>query len=146
MDSTTVREILQQYHADDCEDRQATLLRGVTVLEADLTVSEAGLEDGDEISLVWSDPFVEMERWTGEETHQDLYVRIPLGTTSINDGAFRSCKALVKIVIPSSVTSIGVAAFYGCSSLREVKIPDSVTSIGLQAFSHLGCSKLIPNH
>ena len=163
VDTTTVREILQQCHGDGVQDRQATLIQGVTVLEPDMTVSEAGLEEDAEISLLWSDPFVEMARWTGEEIGKDLYVRIPPGTTSIDPAAFRCCRALVKVVIPDSVTTIGAFAFYGCgflthveiansvinienwvfggcSCLREVQIPHSVTSIG--AFAFFGCSSL----
>ena len=147
MDTTTVREISLQLEEDDGQYRHATLLRGVTLLEPDMAVSEAGLEDGGVISLVWSDPFVEMARWTGQAMDQDLYVRIPPGTTRIYDEAFRDCEALVKIVIPNSVTSIGDGAFDGCRSLTEVKIPNSVTSIGQRAFAH--CSSLtqvkIPN-
>ena len=147
MDTTTIKEILQQCHEDDGQDCQATLIRGVTVLEPDMTVSEAGLKDGDEISLLFSDPFVEMASWTGEEMDHDLYVRVPPGTISIDPGAFRSCEALVKVVIPNSVTSIGMFAFVGCSSLTRVEIPNSVTSIGDFAFS--GCSSMtqveIPN-
>ena len=66
---TTAREILQQCHQDGIPDHRATLIQGVTVLEPDMTVSEAGLEDGDDISLLWSDPFVEMERWTGRHQY-----------------------------------------------------------------------------
>ena len=69
LDTTTVREILELFHEGGAQDRKATLIRGMTLLEPDMTVTEAGLEDGEEISLVWSDPFVEMERWTGEERH-----------------------------------------------------------------------------
>ena len=140
MDTTTVREISQQFHEDDGRDREANFLRGATLLEPDMTVNEAGLEDGGVISLVWSDPFIEMVRWTGEEMDQDLYVRIPPETTSIEPGAFSNCKALVKIVIPNSVTSIGDRAFYGCRSLTEVKIPNSVTRLGSRAFTY--CSSL----
>ena len=140
VDTTTVREILQQCQEDGVRDREATLIQGVTVLEPQMTVSEAGLEDGAEISLVWSDPFVEMARWTGEEIGKDLYVRIPPGTTSIDFDAFNGCKALVKVVIPDSVTSIGAFAFYGCSSLTEINIPDSVSSIEQMTFC--GCSSL----
>ena len=43
-DETTVREILQQYCEDGVQDRQAALLRGVTCLEPDMTVKEAGFE------------------------------------------------------------------------------------------------------
>ena len=55
VDATTVREILQQCHEEDVQDRQANLLRGETLLEPDMTVCEVGLEDGEEISILWSD-------------------------------------------------------------------------------------------
>ena len=145
MDTTTVTEILQQC-SEGVEDLQATLLKGVTVLEPDMTVIEAGLADGDEISLVWSDPFVEMARLTGLRAPA-IYVRIPAHITSIDDEAFFRCETLRKVVIPNSVTSIGHVAFAGCSSLTQVKIPNSVTSIGDWAFAF--CSSLseveIPN-
>ena len=113
-----------------------------------MTVNEAGLEDGDELSLVWSDPFVEMARWTQEETmDRDLYVRIPAGSTSIDDWAFNGCTTLAKLMIPDSVTSIGKNAFQYCINLKEVVIPESVTRIGFAAFA--GCTSLthveIPN-
>ena len=148
-DTTTFREISLelQCHEGGAQDCEASLLRGVTLLEPDMTVSQAGLGDGDDIFLVWSDPFVEMASWTGEKIGKDLYVRIPPGTTSIDDRAFQNCKALVKVLIPNSVTSIGNLAFAGCSSLKQVEIPNSVTHIGRQALS--GCSSLtqvkIPN-
>ena len=138
--TTIVREILQQFEEDDEQDRQATLLRGVTLLVPDMTLDEAGLEDGEEISLVWFDPFVEMARWRGEEMGQNLYVRIPPHITRIEDQAFLGCEALVKIVIPDSVTSIGYRAFQGCRNLTQVKIPYSVTSIAKEAFER--CSSL----
>ena len=147
VDTMTVREIAEHCHGEGVEDCQAKLIRGVTLLEPDMTVKEAGLEDGNDISLVWSDLFVEMTRWQGENTGQDLYVRIPPETTSIDAGAFYDCQALVKIVIPNSVTSIEDHAFRECRSLIQVQIPDSVTSIGHAAF--LGCRSLtqveIPN-
>ena len=123
METTTVKEILQQCHEGCVQDRQSKLIRGVAVLEPDVTVIEAGLKDGDEVSLVWFDPFVEMASWTGEEMDHDLYVRVPPGTISIDEWAFRGCEALVKVVIPNSVTSIDTSAFAGCSSLTRVEIP-----------------------
>ena len=93
LDTTTVREIMQQCHADVLnQDRRASLIRGVTLLEPDLTVSDAGLEDADELSLLWSDPFVEMVRWSGEKTNEDLYVQIPPNTIMIPHRAFHISK------------------------------------------------------
>ena len=83
VDTTKIREVLQQCHVDDVKDRHTKVLRGVTLLKPDMTVSEAGLEDGDEISILRSDPFVEMASWTGEAVDQPLYVRIPDQTTCI---------------------------------------------------------------
>ena len=147
LETTTVREILQQFDDDSVEDRQATLLHGVTRLEPDMTVSEAALGDGEDLSLVWFDPFVEMERWTGAKMEQNLYVRIPSHIIFIDEWAFAECESLVKVLIPNSVTSIGFRAFGGCSSLTQVEIPNSVTSIETRAFQ--GCSSLtdvkIPN-
>ena len=147
VDTMTVKEILQQFQTDDVQDRQATLLRGTTLLKPDMTVTKAGLEDGDELSLVWSEiPFVEMTWRTGGCMGTDLYVRIPPGTRSISDGAFRNCKDLIKLVIADSVTRIGHGAFADCSYLRQVEIPtqveipNSVTSIGKFAFAN--CSDL----
>ena len=140
LDTTTVKEIVQQFLKDEVHGRQATLIQGVTLLEPDMTVNQAGLEDGNEICLVWIDPFVEMIRWTGGRMGKDLYVRIPPEATSIDAGAFRGCKALVNIVIPNSVMSIGAWAFADCTSLTEVEMSHSVASIGDRAFH--GCSSL----
>ena len=140
VDTTTCREILQQFNDCDVRDRQANLIRGVMMLDLDMTVSEAGLEDGDEISLILSDPFVEMASWTGEDMNQALYVRIPPEITSIDDEAFRDCSPLMEVVIHDAVVSIGEVAFDGCSSLTRVEIPDSVTLIGEGAF--MDCSSL----
>ena len=43
-------------------------------------------------------------------------VTLPEGITSIPDGAFQNCKALMTISIPSTVTSIGASAFNGGSA------------------------------
>ena len=121
VDTTTVKEILQQCHEHDVEDRQGTLIRGVTVLKPEMTVIEAGMEEEAEICLLWSDPFVEMARWTREKivfwepsfverwTGQELDVQIPPETASIE--AFSGCEALVKLLIPNSATRIGALAF-----------------------------------
>ena len=96
VDTTTVREIMQQCHKDCVQDCQANLLLGVTLLEPDMTVNEAGLEDGEEISLVWSEPFF---KWPAA-CH-----------------AFTNCCSLAEVEIPSSVNSIEPFAFDACSSM-----------------------------
>ena len=74
-------------------------------------------------------------------------ISLPVGLTSIGNGAFEFCDAIASVSIPDSVTSIGDEAFAYCSSLTDMTIPDSVTSIGSYAFCW--CSALtgvsIPN-
>ena len=152
VDTTTFREILLQCQEDDNQDRKATLLQGVTLLEPRMTVSEAGLEDGDDIYLVWPElTYVEIAGCRGmdmyvlhgrraENMDQALYVRTPMHVTRIANDAFARCKSLVKIVIRDSVTSIGDGAFDGCSSLRRVGIPLSMISVRGRAFA--SCSSL----
>ena len=69
-------------------------------------------------------------------THYD----VPLGVTSIGDGAFSDCSSLANITLPEGVTSIGDGAFSRCSSLASITLPESVTSIAPWAFSN--CSSL----
>ena len=58
-------------------------------------------------------------------------VTLPVGTTRIENDAFRVYSSLTSIVIPSSVTSIGSAAFRGCSSLTSIEIPSRVFSFSI---------------
>jgi hypothetical protein len=74
------------------------------------------------------------------EGQKGLRVRIPAGTTAINDFTFGPGKSPVTAVdIPSSVTKIGGFAF-GNAEIEEVSIPASVKTIELSAFN--GCKKL----
>ena len=85
---------------------------------------------------------------------------LPKSVTSIGNGAFLGCNALVSatidtaaiadtfsglknltsVTIGNSVTSISSSAFSRCSALASISLPDSVTSIGNLAFSQ--CSGL----
>ena len=67
-------------------------------------------------------------------------ITIPIGVTSIGEGAFRYCSRLTSITIPNSVIRIGNDAFLYCSGLTSITIPNSVTSIGTEAFYN--CSSL----
>ena len=58
---------------------------------------------------------------------------IPVGVTSIGNGAFYGYDNLTAITIPESVKSIGERAFADCS-LTSIIIPEGVTSIGDFAF------------
>ncbi len=60
---------------------------------------------------------------------------IPMGTKSIEKGAFINCTELKHVIIPETVTEIGQNAFYGCTNLEEIRLPKSVKKIGLDAFA-----------
>lgn len=47
-------------------------------------------------------------------------VNIPIGVTTIGDGAFARCSALTSVTIPVTVTTIGDGAFSGCSNLPVI--------------------------
>ena len=148
-DDTKIRDVMMRFHQDG--KGFVTLLRGVQPLLPDATVCEAGLEDGEELSLLWSKKYYETATLEERDMrsaamHQykdlagDIYVQIPETVDCIEFWAFRHCRSLREVVIPESVTSIGSAAFLGCTSLTQVVIPNSVTSIGANAFDD--CSSL----
>jgi len=59
--------------------------------------------------------------------------------TTINNGAFYGCSALVQIVIPRTVTSFGDAVFSQCTSLQSIIFEENsqLTSIAENTFSNL---------
>ena len=67
-------------------------------------------------------------------------ITIPDGVTSIENGTFEYCDSLKTVKIPNGVTRIDKEAFLDCKELIEINLPDSLVSIGEEAFS--GCSKL----
>jgi len=79
-------------------------------------------------------------------------ITIPMGVTSIGEGAFAMCSSLTSVTIPASVTSIGNAnnkidfltgfdgAFAVCSNLTSIIIPSNVTFIG--PFTFYACTSL----
>ena len=69
-------------------------------------------------------------------------IELPATVTTIEAGAFHSCKALVEIAIPDAVVSIGDLAFYDCVSLTSVKFgaDSELKKIGNYAFSN--CTSL----
>ena len=147
--NTKIRHIMMQLHQDG--KGLVTLLRGEQLLQPDTTVREAGLEDGEEVSLLWCKKYYETAR-LGEHAMgsnlldqcKDLvggiYVQIPDTADRVESYAFHGCSSLAEVVIPDTVTSIGEAAFCDCSNLTKVVIPNSVTRIGSYAF--YGCSRL----
>lgn len=68
------------------------------------------------------------------------HITLPVGIISIDTRAFSHCSGLTSMTLPVGVTSIGYGAFDGCSGLTSVTLPESVTSIGHGAFSN--CSSL----
>lgn len=62
---------------------------------------------------------------------------IPLGITTIGEGAFEYCKKLNKINIPEGVLSIGNGAFWRCSALKTIELPSSL--LGFKGEEHFYC-------
>lgn len=62
------------------------------------------------------------------------------GITTIENGAFHSCKYMDYIRLPETLTTIYTGAFVNCISLRKIYIPSSVKYIEDYAF--LGCDNL----
>ena len=48
------------------------------------------------------------------------YAHIPIGVTTIGNGAFSNCVYLKSLFIPRSVKNIGANAFFNCQSLQEI--------------------------
>ena len=67
-------------------------------------------------------------------------VTIANSITSIGEYAFKWCDGLTSVTIGSGVTEIGEGAFWECIGLTNIVIPDNVTSIAVKAFT--GCTKL----
>ena len=65
---------------------------------------------------------------------------VPDTVTTIENGAFGTCKKLKEIVLPPSVKHIGDRAFVDCKALKKLVLPDGIESIGKEAF--LRCGKL----
>ena len=62
---------------------------------------------------------------------------IPLGITTIGEGAFEHCKKLNKITIPEGVLYIEGGAFWRCSGLKTIKLPSSL--LGFKGAEHFYC-------
>ena len=86
--------------------------------------------------------------WWSNYDSEIKKVVIENGVTSISEGAFSDCTALISVEIPDSLTTIANRAFLNCTELTTITIPKNVTTIGESAFE--GCTKLttitIPNN
>ena len=67
-------------------------------------------------------------------------VRFHPSVTEVEDGAFKRCIKLRKVVFNDEMQKIGRFAFLGRTSLSSITFPSAVTEIGEGAFS--GCSNL----
>ena len=65
---------------------------------------------------------------------------IPEGYDAIEEGAFKDCPNLQRVLLPKGMKQIGNNAFSFCPNLKEVEMPKTVEYIGGEAFS--GCSQL----
>ena len=157
-DDTTIRDIQGHYH--QAGRGLITLLGGVERLQPERTVREIGLQDGEELFLLWSKIYYETAGLRGNEilgksdsidqckdNAGGIFVQIPKMVDCIEHGAFEENEDLLKVLMHSGVTRIGDRAFLGCKHLTLVVNADSITRIGWRAFK--GCSSLtqvvIPN-
>lgn len=67
-------------------------------------------------------------------------ISLSVGTTKIEQYAFKDCRYLETVALPDTLKEIGNNAFEECESLKNIVLPDSITFIGEEAFS--GCSSL----
>lgn len=69
---------------------------------------------------------------------------LPVGLTSIGEGAFSSSPRLKVVMIGDSVSSIGDYAFYDCPLLEQANLPAAVSKLGKGAFSQCPSLKEMP--
>ena len=67
-------------------------------------------------------------------------LRLPLGTLTIENGAFEGSGACV-VYVPEGCTTIGPNAFKDCERLQVIHIPKTVTEIDTTAFD--GCNQVV---
>lgn len=68
---------------------------------------------------------------------------IPATVSSVADGAFADCPALVKVTFGADVTELPASLFRGCGKLADVTLTSPVTTIGDYAFAGCGSLKSI---
>ena len=67
-------------------------------------------------------------------------INVPVGVTSIREGAFYSNNKTVTITLPNTLETIDQSAFANCSSLESIIIPASVSTLNESSF--FNCEKL----
>ena len=63
-------------------------------------------------------------------------VRFHPSVVEVEDGAFRDCKQLRKVVFNDGLQKIGRGAFWCCTSLSSITLPSTVTEIEQFAFGN----------
>ena len=107
--------------------------RGVLPLMAPETAKKK--MDGGESLWHQHDGKVVLARWAADRGASAAVVTALLGAHgTVEEEAFRGCRALKTISIPEGVQAIGEYAFIGCSALETVTLPASVQTIGKSAF------------
>lgn len=83
----------------------------------------------------------EIEDYTFSRLDGMVAVELPPSVTHIGHGAFAECRDLTRISFSRGLRSIGEHAFAGCSSLTVVNLPEGLVRIELQAFQK--CTALV---
>ena len=92
------------------------------------------LEISGKINLITEEAFAGMKNL--------IWVQLFNSTvTTLDDGAFKNCTNLRRVILPDTVTTIGEVCFSGCYRLWEVSLGAGVATIDEEAFS--GCTSLL---
>ena len=67
-------------------------------------------------------------------------IHLPDSVTEIGEGAFESCRNLVRLTLPKGLEEIPEGMCRDCSGLKSLSLPDTVIKIDSQAF--YGCTSL----
>ena len=98
------------------------------------TLDDAGTLTISGTGDMWDFPYQDSQPW-GEYYDVILKLVLPVGLTSIGEGAFRDLYELNRVEIPDGVVRIGADAFLRCYDLMTVSVPDTVKQIGESAFN-----------
>ena len=89
-------------------------------------------------SVKFSGKLSEIQDGTFRNCRHLTKVVLPEGLQTIEDNAFAGCCALEEIVFPKGLLKIGNGAFKGCQKLKKLVIPSTVREIGESAFEDCG--------
>ena len=142
-DDTKHEEIQWQVWEAEQDRGEPILIFNGTLLQPEKTVGEDGLNDGDDVQLIWREYH---EVSTCRDSQEEVpikarYVKTPGDIKHIRPGAFKGNTGLQVVKMVDSVTTIGHQAFFGCKELKHAGISPLVTCIDFGAFSE--CSALV---